>query len=105
MRIKESLESEVGNRNDFANDILKNNKINKGKTKVRYILIKYEQKGTYTNLKDISDHFTLVELMDSLGNVNRDISVVGYFIFDSNCEKALVLNRASLEIIFAPSVG
>ena len=43
--------------------------------------------------------------MDSLGNVNRAISVVGNWIFDSNYEKALVLNRASLDMICAPSFG
>ena len=43
--------------------------------------------------------------MDSLGNVNHAISVVGNCIFDSNYEKALVLNRASLDMICAPSVG
>ena len=43
LRIEESLESEVGNHIDFANDILKNKKRNKGETKVHYILIKYKQ--------------------------------------------------------------
>ena len=43
--------------------------------------------------------------MDSLGNVNHAISVVVSWIFKSNYEIALVLNRASLEIICAPSVG
>ena len=43
--------------------------------------------------------------MDSLGNVNHAISVVGNWIFDSNYEKALVLNRASLDMICTPSVG
>ena len=43
--------------------------------------------------------------MDSLGNVNHAISVVGNWIFDSNYEKALVLNRASLDMICAPPVG
>ena len=43
--------------------------------------------------------------MDSLGNVNHAISVVGNWIFDSNYEKALVLNRASLDMICAPFVG
>ena len=42
--------------------------------------------------------------MDSLGNVNHAISVVGNWIFDSNYEKALFLNRTSLEIICTPSV-
>ena len=43
--------------------------------------------------------------MDSLRNVNHAISVVGNWIFDSNYEKALVLNRASLNMICTPSVG
>ena len=43
--------------------------------------------------------------MDSLGNVNHATSVVGYWIFESNYKKALVLNRASLDIICALSVG
>ena len=43
--------------------------------------------------------------MDSIGNVNHDISVVGTWIFYSNYERALVLNRASLDMICAPYVG
>ena len=64
LRIKESLESEVGNRIDFADDTLKNNKINKGETKLHYSLIKYMQKGLYKILEDISENVTLVQLMD-----------------------------------------
>ena len=40
-----------------------------------------------------------------LGDENHAISVVGYCIFDSNNEKALVLNREWLDMICAPSVG
>ena len=36
---------------------------------------------------------------------NHAISVVGSWIFDSNYERALVLNMASLDMICAPSVG
>ena len=43
--------------------------------------------------------------MNSLGNVNHYISVLGYWIFDSNYEKALVLNIELLDMICAPSVG
>ena len=56
-------------------------------------------------LEDISENFTLVQLMYSLVNVNHAISVVGKWIFDSNYEKSLVLNRASLDMICAPYVG
>ena len=61
--------------------------------------------GDYKILEDISENVTLVQLMDSLGNVNHAISGVGNWIFDSNYEIALVLNRASLEMICAPSGG
>ena len=43
--------------------------------------------------------------MDSLGNVNHAISVVGSWIFDSNYERALVFNKESLDMICATSIG
>ena len=56
-------------------------------------------------MEDISKHVTLFQLMDSLVNLNRAISVVGYWIFDSKYEKELFLNRESLDMSCAPSVG
>ena len=49
--------------------------------------------GSFDTMIDISDHVTLVQLIYSVGNMNHAISVVGYWIFDSNYERALVLNR------------
>ena len=43
--------------------------------------------GSFGILTDIREHATLVQLMDSLGNVNNAFSVVGYWILDSNYEK------------------
>ena len=88
IRIEEYLNSEVGNRIYFSNDILRNNKINEGKAQVYFKMIKSKKKGLYKFLEDISENVTLVQLMDSLGNVNRTISVVGNWIFDSNHEKS-----------------
>ena len=104
MRIEESLESEVGNRIDFENAILINEK-SKGEPIVYYSLRKYKSKVSYDILTNISKIVTLVQLMDSLGNVNCDISVVGYWICDSNYKKSLVLNRESVYMICAPSIG
>ena len=59
----------------------------------------------YKTLEDISENVTLVQLMDSLVDVNHAISVVVNWIFNSNYEKALVLNRSSLDMVCAPSVG
>ena len=84
---------------------MQNKKRNKVETRVHYLLMKYKKMGDYEILENISAKFTLVQLMDSLGNVNHAISVVGSWIFDSNYEISLVLNKASLDMIFAPSVG
>ena len=56
----------MGNRIDFENVILKNEKTIKGKPRVYYSLRKYKKKGSYDILTDISEHVTLVKLMDSL---------------------------------------
>ena len=83
----------MGNRIDFENAILKNEKQIQGKPRVYYSLGKYKNTGSYDIMTYISEHVTLVQLMDYLVNVNNAIIVVGYWIFDSNYEKALVLNR------------
>ena len=41
IRIEESLKSQVGNQNDFANAILKNEKRVKGEQKLYYIMRRY----------------------------------------------------------------
>ena len=105
LRIKESLKSEVGNRIHFATEIMLNRKRNKVEARVHYKLEKYRKKGEYDIFKNISANVTLVQLMDSLGNVNHAISVVGSWIFDWNYERALFLNKESLDMICAPSVG
>ena len=64
-----------------------------GEPRLYYSLSKYKKMGYYDILKNISEHVTLVQLIDSLVNVYHAISVVGYWIFDSHYEKALVLNR------------
>ena len=67
--------------------------------------MEYKKKGFFDILKKISEHITLVQLMYYLVNVNNDISVVAYWIFDSNYKISLVLNRESLDMICAPSIG
>ena len=80
-------------------------KRNKVETRVHYKLMKYKKIGEYEILEDISANVTLVQFMGSLVNVNHAISVVGSWIFDSEYERALILNKASLDMICAPSVG
>ena len=84
---------------------MQNRKRNKGEQKLYYNQEKNKKKGEYDIFNDITTNVTLVQLMDSLGNNNHTISVVGSWIFDSNYEKALVLNRASLDMICDSSIG
>ena len=56
--------------------------------------------GFYDIMTDISELDNLVQLMDSLGNVSNAISVFGYWIFDLNYKKTLILIRESLGMIF-----
>ena len=95
----------MGNRIDFENSILKNENKTKGEPKVHYKLSKTKKKDSYDILIDIIKNITLVKLMDSLVNVEHSISVLGYWIFDSNYKRALVLNKESLDMICALSVG
>ena len=92
------MTGKLGNCINFANAILKKEKLNANQEW-------YKNMGSYDILTDISEHVTLVQLMDSLVNVNHPIIVVGYWIFDSNYERELVLNRESLDMVCAPSVS
>ena len=64
-----------------------------------------EENDAFYILNDISENVTLVQLMDSLGNFNHAISMVGNLIFDSNYKKALCLTQECLVLIRSPSIG
>ena len=87
--------SQVGFTNciGFENYVLKSKRRIKGEQILYYNMEKYKHKGYFDILNNISEHVTLVKLMDSIGNMNRSIGVVVYWIFDSNYEKSLVINR------------
>ena len=54
----------------------------KGEHRLRYNMGIWNRNYAFDILNDMIENFTLVQLMDTLGNVNRDISIVGYCIFD-----------------------
>ena len=85
------MNSKIDNHIDFAYVIWKDQKRVKGESRAYYSLRKYRKIGSYYILIYIGEHVTLVQLIYYLGNVNYSISVDGYWIFDSNYEKALVL--------------
>ena len=53
----------------------------------------WKKDNDFDTLNDISEDVTLVQLMETLGNVNNAISIVWYWIFDSNYKKALFLTQ------------
>ena len=76
-----------------------------GEQYLRYNLKKWIKKGNFGTLNDISENNTLVQLIDTLDNVNHAISIVVNWIFESNYEKALRLTRVSLNIICSSFIG
>ena len=54
----------------------------------------------FYTMNNISEHVKLVQLMESLGNVNHTVSVVGKWIFYSNYKKSLPLIIESLNLVF-----
>ena len=42
-------------------------------------------------LSDISEHVTLVKLIDTADNGNHALSIIGYWIYSSNYRRALPL--------------
>ena len=77
----------------------------KSEQNLRYNLTTWRENDAFYILNDINENVTLVHLMDSIGNLNRDISIVGRWIFDSSYNKSLWLTQESLDLICSPSIG
>ena len=90
---------------DFANDIRKKKLHNKVEHHLRYNLKRWNNKGGFEILNDMIENVTLVQLMDSLGNMNHVISIVGYCISESNYKQALFMTREPMDLMCSPSVG
>ena len=55
----------------------------KGEQNLRYNMTIQKKNGAFDILNYISENVTLVQLMNSIGNVNHAISILGHWIFDS----------------------
>ena len=71
----------------------------RGEQHLRYNLKRGNKKFGFDILNGISDNVTLVQLMESLRNLNHAISIVSFWIFDLNYEQELHLTRESLNLI------
>ena len=76
-----------------------------GKRDISIFVIRWlhEKKSEFDILNDISDHVTLVQLIDTAGNVNHVVIIIGCCIYYSNYKRALPFIKESLDIIFSPS--
>ena len=70
---------------------------NLGEQRLHYKIEQWGKQGTFDILRDISETFTLVQLMDTVGNVNHAVSIVGYWIFDSNYKKGASVDTRCIE--------
>ena len=70
-----------------------------GDQNLRYKLKQWNKTGAFGIMNNISKYVTLVQLMDSLGNMNHAVSMIVVCIFESNYEKEMTLNIYSLNLI------
>ena len=78
---------------------MKNRRRIKGLQNLQYNLTIWKTNDAFDILNNMSENVTLLQLKDSLGNVNHAIRIVGHCILDTNDEKALCLKQESLNII------
>ena len=94
--IKESLILQIDKfRNiiHFANGIMTNIMHIRGEQNLRYNMKIWNKNYVFDIINNISEYVTLVQLIYSPVNVNHAISIVGYWIFDSNYEKPLLMKK------------
>ena len=68
----------------FANKIMTDSVRGKGDNHLRYKMVKWEKIGEFDILNDISDHVTLVQLIDTAVIVNNAVSVIGCWTYTSH---------------------
>ena len=83
----------------FENAVLADRERNKSEQRICHKLEQWKKTGSYYILNNISDYVTLVQLMDSLGNMNHAVSIFGKWIFDYNYKKYLPLSIEYLNLI------
>ena len=108
MLIEESLHFQPKGYRDrisFATDKMKEKWRILGGKHLNYNIKKCIKQGSFNIIHDISETFTLVQLMDSVDKINHAVIIVCCWIFDSNYEKALPLTLDSLNPRCSPSEG
>ena len=78
---------------NFDNSIMTNRMYIKVEHFLRYNMKIWHKNDAFDILKNISEYVTLVQLMDSLVNLNNAISILVYWIFYSKYDKAIFLEK------------
>ena len=71
----------------FSKSIMSNKDKNKVEQCPNFNITLWKLKVWFKIINDISENFTLLQLMDTVGNVNHAVSIVGYWIFYSNYKR------------------
>ena len=79
----------------FANSIMLDKTRNFREQGLCYKLYTWKEMGAFDILNNISEHVTLVQIMDSLGNVNHALSVVRKCISIQITKKTLPIESLS----------
>ena len=72
---------------------MKNRRKIKREQNLQYNLTIWNNSDAFDIIHDNCEDVTLVQLMESLVNVNHAISIVGYWIIESNYKKSLCLTQ------------
>ena len=83
----------------FFNYIMKDQVLKPGEQCLHYNINKWIKQVSFDILHYISKNVTLVQLMDTFGIVNCAVSIVGYWIFESNYKFSLPLKIDSFNHI------
>ena len=86
----------------FANKIITNCFTEEGYQHLCYKMAKWKNTGELDILNYISDRVVLVQLIDTTGNFNHAVSIIGGWRYYSNYKRALCLIKKSLNIISSP---
>ena len=93
------------NRIHFSDNITNKKHCHKGEHNLRYNLNICKKKRAFYIRNEISENISLMQLMDTLGNMNHAISILRSWVFHCYYEKSLFLEIESLNLIFSSSVG
>ena len=77
----------------------------KGEKCLCYNIKQWKINRKFGILKYISEHVTLDQFMETVGNVHPVVSIVGNWIFDSKYKYSLTLTTELLDLICSPSEG